>query len=153
MKIAKDDRITNPTHVSYLPCNWSTLHVLTRLSDEQFRHALQDHAIWPEMERSHAQRLLGFQEKKPKSRTEQPDQPDALALISKPYFEQCKKMSRRARCRELKRFIAEMQLAPRAQARAMAKKWELAERAKLVLAERTLEIERGIRIAETGEPT
>jgi Protein of unknown function (DUF3102) len=51
MVIAKDQRISNPTHVSLLPLHWGTLYELSKLKDEQFEAALKDGTIHPDMER------------------------------------------------------------------------------------------------------
>jgi len=41
MAIAEDPRLSNPTHVSYLPSSWGTLYELTKLDDEQWGLALE----------------------------------------------------------------------------------------------------------------
>lgn len=51
MAIARDDRLTNTAHVRFLPRSYSTLHELTKLSDEEFQRGLAEKIICPEMER------------------------------------------------------------------------------------------------------
>lgn len=52
MRIANDERISNRTHVSYLPPHWGTLYELTRLNDKQFDRLLRKGTIRPDMERN-----------------------------------------------------------------------------------------------------
>jgi hypothetical protein len=49
MKIARDERITNPAHVPFLPPNWGTLYELTKLPDEQFEAKIADGTIRPDI--------------------------------------------------------------------------------------------------------
>jgi hypothetical protein len=49
--IARDQRLTNPTHASLLPQSWMTLYALTRLSDDEFASAVADGIIKPGMTR------------------------------------------------------------------------------------------------------
>jgi N6-adenosine-specific RNA methylase IME4 len=51
MKIAADERLSNPTHVPLLPPHWGTLYELTKLNDEQFATKIAAGAIHPELER------------------------------------------------------------------------------------------------------
>jgi N6-adenosine-specific RNA methylase IME4 len=51
MRIAADERLTNPAHVQHLPPHWGTLYELTKLSDQQFEAKLAAGDIHPEMER------------------------------------------------------------------------------------------------------
>jgi hypothetical protein len=53
MKIADDERLSNPTHVSLLPPHWGTLYEITKLSDDDFAAKIASGAIHPEMERRH----------------------------------------------------------------------------------------------------
>ena len=46
MAIARDTRLTNPTHASLLPQSWMTLYELTRLSDDYFATAIADGLGW-----------------------------------------------------------------------------------------------------------
>jgi hypothetical protein len=57
MAIARDPRLTNPTHASLLPQSWMTLFELTRLSDDQFATAIADGLIQPDMHRSDLETL------------------------------------------------------------------------------------------------
>src|SRR5262249_61351776 len=52
MAIARDKRLRKRTMVRLLPSCWRTLDELTRLDDAQFRAALADGLITPEMQRS-----------------------------------------------------------------------------------------------------
>jgi N6-adenosine-specific RNA methylase IME4 len=51
MKIADDERLSNPTHVSLLPPHWGTLYELTKLTDAQFAAKVASGQIHPELER------------------------------------------------------------------------------------------------------
>jgi hypothetical protein len=51
MAIARDHRLTNPTHASLLPASWTTLYELTQLSDDEFDRAIEQNVIRPDMER------------------------------------------------------------------------------------------------------
>lgn len=51
MAIARDNRLSNPTHASHLPKAWTTLYELTTLTDEEFERAIADDIINPKMER------------------------------------------------------------------------------------------------------
>jgi hypothetical protein len=54
MKIAGNDRLANPTHVSLLPPHWGTPHALTKLDPDEFKEKLADGTINPEMTRADA---------------------------------------------------------------------------------------------------
>lgn len=51
MAIARDERLTKPTHVSLLPPSWGTLYELTKLPNETFEARIADGTIRPDMER------------------------------------------------------------------------------------------------------
>lgn len=51
MAIARDERLTNTAHVRFLPRSYSTLHALTKLSDEEFARGIEQNLIRPDMER------------------------------------------------------------------------------------------------------
>jgi hypothetical protein len=51
MAVARDKRLTNPTHASLLPSCWTTLHALTSLSDSDFDAAIDDGLITPDISR------------------------------------------------------------------------------------------------------
>lgn len=51
MAIARDTRLTNPTHASLLPASWTTLYELTQLSDDEFDRGVEEKIIRPDMER------------------------------------------------------------------------------------------------------
>jgi len=51
MAISNDPRLSNRTHGSDLPNSWRTLYELTKLTDDQFKTALQDGTINPDMDR------------------------------------------------------------------------------------------------------
>jgi hypothetical protein len=51
MKIASDPRIADPKHASLLPPHWATLHALTLLPDAEFKRAIEQKIINPEMAR------------------------------------------------------------------------------------------------------
>lgn len=57
MAIARDQRLSNPAHVRFLPRSYSTLHELTKLSDEQFSRGIEEKIINPDMERREVERL------------------------------------------------------------------------------------------------
>lgn len=57
MKIAADERITNPKHVSHLPPQWGALYQLTRVTDDTFDEAIGDGRIHAGMERRDAEFL------------------------------------------------------------------------------------------------
>jgi len=59
MAIARDTRLTNPTHASLLPQSWMTLYELTRLSDDYFATAIADGLIQPDMHRSDIAEMVG----------------------------------------------------------------------------------------------
>ena len=52
MKIARDERLTNPAHAQLLPANWYTLYELSKLSDSEFQAALADGKVRPDMQRA-----------------------------------------------------------------------------------------------------
>jgi hypothetical protein len=52
MAVARDDRLRKAAHGQLLPPSWRTLYELTRLTDLQFRRAIDIGAINPEMQRS-----------------------------------------------------------------------------------------------------
>jgi Protein of unknown function (DUF3102) len=60
MAIARDSRLTNPTHASLLPQSWMTLFELSRLSDAHFSAALADGHITPDMQRGDVQGIIDF---------------------------------------------------------------------------------------------
>jgi Protein of unknown function (DUF3102) len=47
MRIAADERLSNPAHVQHLPPHWGTLYELTKLSNEQFEAGLASGGIHP----------------------------------------------------------------------------------------------------------
>lgn len=51
VSIAKDERLSDPTHVSVLPSAWGTLYELTQLSDKQFTEGVDRGIIHSDMER------------------------------------------------------------------------------------------------------
>jgi N6-adenosine-specific RNA methylase IME4 len=51
MRIAADERLSNPAHVQHLPPHWGTLYELTKLPDDEFAAKLKSGEIHPEMER------------------------------------------------------------------------------------------------------
>lgn len=57
MAIARDQRLTNPTHASLLPASWTTLYELTQLTDEEFDRAIEEKVIRPDMERKDVQHI------------------------------------------------------------------------------------------------
>jgi hypothetical protein len=57
MAIARDERLTNPAHVRFLPRSYSTLHLLTKVPDEQFARGLAEKIINPDMERKDVDQL------------------------------------------------------------------------------------------------
>jgi N6-adenosine-specific RNA methylase IME4 len=57
MKIAGDERLTNPAHAPQLPPSWATLYELSQLDDGTFSHAVTKGLIRPDMERKDAERL------------------------------------------------------------------------------------------------
>lgn len=58
MVIAADDKLSNTTHVSYLPPAWGTLHAITRLPIDVFEKAIGDGTINPEVQRSTITKLM-----------------------------------------------------------------------------------------------
>jgi hypothetical protein len=50
MKIAGDERLTNPAHTPQLPPSWATLYELSQLDDGTFFHAVTKGLIRPDME-------------------------------------------------------------------------------------------------------
>jgi hypothetical protein len=58
MKIASDERLSNPAHVQLLPAAWGTLYELSKLPDAAFEQALSSGAINPRMTRGNAVKLL-----------------------------------------------------------------------------------------------
>jgi hypothetical protein len=51
MAIARDRRLTNPAHAQLLPPSWYSLYRLSTLSNAQFKTAIEDGTIRPDMER------------------------------------------------------------------------------------------------------
>jgi len=58
MDVARDQRLSNPTHVSYLPASWGTLYELTKLDDDTFQRGIAEHVIKPDMKRADVAKLL-----------------------------------------------------------------------------------------------
>jgi hypothetical protein len=52
MAIARDTRLTNPTHASLLPQSWMTLYELSKLPNHHFATAIADGLITPELRRT-----------------------------------------------------------------------------------------------------
>ena len=57
MAITHDTRLTNTTHASYLPPNWTTLYQLSQLHDDEFERGIEQGVIRPDMKRSEVKRL------------------------------------------------------------------------------------------------
>lgn len=51
MKVAADERLSNPAHVQHLPASWGTLYEISKLSPAQFDARIADGTISPRMER------------------------------------------------------------------------------------------------------
>jgi len=51
MKVATDQRLTNPKHVSHLPPSWGTLYELTKLDDDTLARRISEGTIRPDMQR------------------------------------------------------------------------------------------------------
>jgi N6-adenosine-specific RNA methylase IME4 len=51
MKIAADERLSNPAHVQLLPPHWGTLYELSKLDDARFAAKLKSGEIHPDMQR------------------------------------------------------------------------------------------------------
>jgi hypothetical protein len=109
MAIAQDSRLTNPTHAPYLPPHWTTLYVLTQLSDHWFQQGLDSTAIRPDMERADAEDLLRleriqeFDRDRGDADLERDLSPNPLEIARKTYFTECRKQSVKGRARELQR--------------------------------------------------
>jgi Protein of unknown function (DUF3102) len=58
MKIASDERLSNPAHVQLLPAAWGTLYELSKLDNAAFEQAASSGKIHPKMTRSNAVKLL-----------------------------------------------------------------------------------------------
>jgi len=67
MAIGQDNRLSNPTHVSLLPASWGTLYELTKLSDDEFTEAVQQHVIRPDMLRGEAELIRPLTHRIPSS--------------------------------------------------------------------------------------
>lgn len=82
MAIARDNRLSNPAHVQLLPASWGTLYELTKLSDEEFTSAVQQHVIRPDMLRGEAELI------RPLTRQEsQAKEPEADAIEARSGFD------------------------------------------------------------------
>lgn len=57
MSVADDGRLSNTTHVSYLPQSWGTLYELTKLDDATFDAAMEAGDIRPDMKREDVNRI------------------------------------------------------------------------------------------------
>lgn len=66
MAIARDQRLTDAAHVRFLPRSYSTLHELTKLSDEEFQRGLAEKIICPDMERKDVEILRPTQHRSPR---------------------------------------------------------------------------------------
>lgn len=51
MKVATDQRLTNPKHASHLPPSWATLYELTKLDDDTLTRRIKEGTIRPDMQR------------------------------------------------------------------------------------------------------
>ncbi len=65
MAIAKDERLSNDTHVHHLPNHWGTLYELTKLPDDEFQARIEDGTINPEMERKDVPRARSVELPRP----------------------------------------------------------------------------------------
>jgi hypothetical protein len=65
MRIAKDARFTEAVHMRLLPAAWSTLDVLTSLTDGEFNAALENGDIHPGMTKGDAQQIAPAKTDKP----------------------------------------------------------------------------------------
>jgi hypothetical protein len=109
MAIAQDCKITDPTHAPYLPPHWTTLYVLSQLSDTSFQRGLSSKAIRPDMERADAEDLLRleriqeFDRDRGDADMERDLSPNPLETARKTYFAECRKQSVKGRACELRR--------------------------------------------------
>jgi hypothetical protein len=53
MKIAADQRLTEPNRIGKLPPHWTSLHELTLLDDDQLEYGFSENIISPDAERKH----------------------------------------------------------------------------------------------------
>jgi hypothetical protein len=59
MEIARDERLSNPSHVTLLPKHWTTLYELSKLPDAEFERALNEGAITKNTQRAEVKKLRG----------------------------------------------------------------------------------------------
>jgi hypothetical protein len=59
MEIARDERLSNPSHATLLPKHWTTLYELSKLPDAEFERALNEGAITKNTQRAEVKRLRG----------------------------------------------------------------------------------------------
>jgi hypothetical protein len=57
MTVGRDRRLRNPSYVTHLPARLMTLHDLSKLTDEQFEHAIVTGAIKPDMQRRDVEQI------------------------------------------------------------------------------------------------
>lgn len=57
MRVARDERLTKPSHGMVLPPSWRTLFELSLLDDARFEQAIEAGEIRPDMQRKDAERL------------------------------------------------------------------------------------------------
>jgi hypothetical protein len=62
MAVARDKRLTNPTHASLLPNSWMTLYELSQLSDADFDAGVSYGLIKPDMTRDDVLEIAGYAE-------------------------------------------------------------------------------------------
>ncbi len=76
VKIAMDQRITNPKNADYLPPHWTSLHELTYLTDKQFAAGIKAKVIHPDAERKDISNLKTKKKPKQKKQSSAPSQPN-----------------------------------------------------------------------------
>ena len=62
MKVAGDNRLTNPAHVQLLPNSWGTLYEITKLSNDAWKYGIQKQIIQPDMQRKDVMALRDIDE-------------------------------------------------------------------------------------------
>ncbi len=156
MAIAQDSRITNTTHAPYLPPNWTTLYVLTKLSDYWFQVGLRSKAIRPDMERADADDLLQRQRMGKRAKRDpelaRSSNPSLLDTTRKAYVAECRMLSFQDRMCELASLASILLITDDEQIAIRQRRRENAEEEEFLIAESFAEMRQGPR-HEQGETT
>lgn len=157
MAIAEDPRITDTTHAPHLPACWTTLYVITKLSDHWFQVGLRCKAIRPDMERADAEDLL-YRQNFGKRAKRDPDMapssnPNPLDAARKTYVVEGRKLTPQDRMRELARLASLFLVTDEEQIATRQRRRENAEETDFLIAQSFAEVRQGVGREQEGNPS